>query len=167
MKFIVCLIAAALTLSAARAQDPVATFKLGALQISQPWSRATPKGATVAGAYLKITNTGTAPDRLVGGSSPIAGRFEVHEMSMDNGVMKMRPVKDGLVIAPGQSVELKPGSYHVMLHDLKQPLQKGDHLKGTLTFEKAGSIEIEYRVVGVGETLGAGAATPSGHGMSH
>src|SRR5262245_25323133 len=167
MKFFVCLLAAALSLPAARAQDSTPTFKLGALQISQPWSRATPKGASVAGAYLKITNTGTAPDRLLGGSSPIAGRFEIHEMSMDNGVMRMRQIKDGLVIKPGESVEFKPGSYHVMLLDLKQRLQKGDRLKGTLTFEQAGSIEIEYSVVGVGETLGAGAAAPSGRGMSH
>src|SRR4029450_11572074 len=105
MKSIVCLLAAALSLSAASAQDSAPTFKLGALQISQPWSRATPKGASVAGAYLKSTTTGTGRDRLVGGASPISGRFEIHEMSMDNGVMRMRPIKDGLVIRPGQSVE--------------------------------------------------------------
>ena len=84
------LFAAALILTAARAQDTSADYKLGSLQISQPWSRATPKGATVAGAYLKITNNGTTPDRLVSGSSPVAGRFEVHEVTTDNGVMKMR-----------------------------------------------------------------------------
>jgi periplasmic copper chaperone A len=172
MKSIVCLFAVAFTLSAAQAQDSTSNYTLGALQISQPWSRATPKGASVAGAYLKITNDGTAPDRLVGGSSPIAGRFEIHEMSMDNGVMRMRPVKDGLVIKPGQSVELKPGSYHVMLLDLKRPIQKGDHVKATLRFENAGSIEIEYNVVGVGETPGGGAAGPDHEahampGMSH
>jgi periplasmic copper chaperone A len=165
--------AVALILTAAQAQDTSADYKLGSLQISQPWSRATPKGATVAGAYLKITNTGTTPDRLVGGSSPVAGRFEVHEMTMDNGVMKMRPLKGGLEIKPGQSVEFKPGSYHIMLLDLKQPLKKGDHVKGTLTFEKAGSIDVDYPVVGVGETAGTAASAPSGHdmkgmpGMSH
>jgi periplasmic copper chaperone A len=165
--------AVALILTAAQAQDTSADYKLGSLQISQPWSRATPKGATVAGAYLKITNTGTTPDRLVGGSSPVAGRFEVHEMTMDNGVMKMRPLKGGLEIKPGQSVEFKPGSYHIMLLDLKQPLKKGDHVKGTLNFEKAGSIDVDYPVVGVGETTGTAASAPSGHdmkgmpGMSH
>jgi copper(I)-binding protein len=165
MKAIALSFAVVLTLTAAYAQDSMSEYKLGSLQISQPWSRATPKGASVAGAYFKITNTGTVPDRLIGGSAPIAGRFEIHTMTMDNGVMKMRPVKDGLEIKPGESVELKPGSYHVMLLDLKQPFAKGEHVKGTLTFEKAGSIDVEYNVVGIGETPGAGATTPSGHGM--
>jgi copper(I)-binding protein len=165
MKAIAGLFAAALTLTAAYAQDSQADYKVGALQISQPWSRATPKGASVAGAYLKITNTGTAPDRLVGGSSPIAGRFEVHEVAMDNGVMKMRPLKDGLEIKPGASVELKPGSYHIMLLDLKQPLKKGDHVKGTLTFEKAGPVDVDYAVVGIGETLGVSASGSAGKAM--
>jgi periplasmic copper chaperone A len=173
MKVLAGPFAVALILTAAQAQDTSADYKLGSLQISQPWSRATPKGATVAGAYLKITNNGTTPDRLVSGSSPVAGRFEVHEMSMDNGVMKMRPLKGGLEIKPGQSVELKPGSYHIMLLDLKKPLQKGEHVKGTLTFEKAGSVDVDYTVVGVGETAGAASSAPSGHdmhgmpGMSH
>src|SRR5258708_24723635 len=87
----------------AYAQD----YKIGNLQISQPWARATPKGAAVAGGYLKITNTGTAPDRLLGGSTDIAKRFEVHEMSIDKGVMKMRELKSGLEIPPGATVELK------------------------------------------------------------
>src|SRR5512147_2621192 len=94
-------------------------FKVGDLQIGHPWARATPKGASVGGGYLKITNTGTAPDRRISGSSEVAGRFEVHEMSMDNGVMKMRPVKGGLEIKPGETVELKPGGYHIMMLDLK------------------------------------------------
>ena len=79
-------------------------YKLGTLHIEHPWARATPKGTSVGGGYMKITNTGTAPDRLIGGSSPISGRFEIHEMSMDNGVMRMRPLKDGLEIKPGETV---------------------------------------------------------------
>jgi periplasmic copper chaperone A len=165
MKTVPILFAVSLSLTAAQAQDSKSDYTLGSLQISQPWSRATPKGASVAGGYFKITNNGAAPDRLVGGSSPIAGRFEIHVMTMDNGVMKMRPLKDGLEIKPGQSVEFKPGSYHVMLLDLKKPVQKGDHVKGTLTFEKAGSIDFEYNVVGVGETPGGTAQAPSDHGM--
>jgi periplasmic copper chaperone A len=174
MKALAGLFAATLALTAAaQAQDATADYKLGQLQISQPWSRATPKGAAVAGAYLKITNNGTTPDRLVGGSSPIAGRFEVHEVTMDNGVMKMRPLNEGLEIKPGQSVELKPGSYHIMLLDLKKPLQKGERVKGTLNFEKAGSIDVDYAVVGAGETAGGAPSAPAGHdmrgmpGMSH
>ena len=71
-------------------------------------------------------------------------------MSMDNGVMKMRPLKDGLEIAPGQTVELKPGSLHIMLLDLKQPLKEGERVKGTLVFEKAGQVDVEYVVTGIG-----------------
>jgi copper(I)-binding protein len=80
-------------------------------------------------------------------------------MSMDKGVMKMRPLKDGLEIKPGASVELKPGSYHLMFVDLKQPIKKGDHIKDTLTFEKAGSVDIELTAVGTGETFGKGSGT--------
>ena len=165
MKAVMFCLAFALGSAVAYAED-APSYKLGALQISQPWSRATPKGAEVAGAYFKITNTGTTPDRLVGGSSPVAGRFEIHQMSMENGVMKMRPVQGGLEIKPGESVELKPGAYHVMLLDLKQPLNKGDHVKATLNFEKAGSVDIEYNVVGVGETPAAAAPSQTGGGMN-
>src|SRR5262245_25134586 len=79
-------------------------YKLGSLHIVHPWARATPKGATVGGGYMKITNNGSAPDRLISGSTPVAERFEVHEMSMDNGVMRMRMLKDGLEIKPGETV---------------------------------------------------------------
>jgi copper(I)-binding protein len=164
MKAIPFFFAFALSAAVAHAQD-APSYNAGALQITQPWSRATPKGAEVAGAYFKITNTGTTPDRLVGGSSPVAGRFEIHEMSMDNGVMKMRPVQGGVEIKPGESVELKPGAYHVMMLGLKQPLNKGDHVKATLNFEKAGSVDIEYNVVGVGETPAAAAPSQTGGGM--
>src|SRR6266581_230067 len=85
-------------------------YKVGALEIDHPWSRAVPKGATVAAGYVTIKNTGTEPDRLVSGSTPVAGKFEVHEMSMDKGVMKMRPVPAGVEIKPGETVELKPQS---------------------------------------------------------
>ncbi|HET9245532.1 MAG TPA: copper chaperone PCu(A)C, partial [Xanthobacteraceae bacterium] len=89
-------------------------YKAGSLDISSPWSRATPKGSSVAAGYVKITNSGSAPDRLIGGSSDVASKFEVHEMRMENGVAKMRPVTGGLEIKPGETVELKPGSFHIM-----------------------------------------------------
>jgi periplasmic copper chaperone A len=125
-------------------------FKVGLIEIAHPWSRATPKGATVAGGYLKITNTGTVPDRLTGGSAEVAKRFELHEMRMNDGVMTMRELKGGLDIPPGKTVELKPGSYHVMLTGLARPLAKGEKLKGTLTFEKAGKVDVEFTVEGIG-----------------
>ena len=84
------------------------TVTVGSLKISTPWARATPKGASVGGGYMKITNTGTAPDRLVGGSTDISSGFEVHEMKMEGGVMKMRPVAGGIEIKPGQTVDARP-----------------------------------------------------------
>lgn len=138
-----------------------AEFRIGSLEIDNPWLRATPRGASVAGGYMKITNKGSAPDRLIGGSAAIAGHFEVHQMIMDQGVAKMRPVEGGLEIKPGDTVELKPGAFHVMFMDLKQPLEKGQKIKGTLEFEKAGKIDIEYAV----EAMGA--PSPSGGHMSH
>ena len=131
-------------------------YKVGTLHIVHPWARATPKGASVGGGYMKITNNGTVSDRLIGGSVPIAPRFEVHEMSMDNGVMRMRMLKDGLEIKPGETVELKPGSFHLMFIDIKEPIKEGERVKGTLIFEKAGKVDVEYATVAVG-------ASPGGH----
>ena len=138
--------------SAAQAQE----YKAGSLVIDHPWTRATPKSATVAGGYVKITNTGSTPDRLTGGSAEVSRKFEVHEMSMEGGVMKMRELKDGLEIPPGATVELKPGSYHIMMMNLSRPLAKGDKVKGSLTFEKAGKVDVEFAV----EALGG---MPAGH----
>jgi copper(I)-binding protein len=129
----------------------------GSLKISAPWTRATPKGASVGGGYLKVTNTGTTPDRLIGGATDVSSRFEVHEMSMDNGVMKMRPVAKGIEIKPGQTVELKPGGYHVMFVGLKQQLEQGEGVKATLVFEKAGKVDVTFAVEGIGAQTGGGA----------
>lgn len=131
----------------------------GDIVITDPWARATPKGAAVAGGFMQITNKGSTPDALIGGTMPLAGRFEVHEMKMDGDVMKMRPVLGGLAIPPGGSVVLKPGSYHVMFMELKEPLVEGTTLTGTLTFEKAGTVEVKYPV----RALAATGSTPSGH----
>jgi periplasmic copper chaperone A len=131
-----------------------ASYKLGDLLIQAPWARATPAGAKVGGAYLKITNNGTQPDRLVGGSLTGARDVEVHEMSMANNVMKMRHLKDGLEIKPGQTVELKPGGYHLMLTGLSDGLKQGQKVKGSLSFEKAGTVEVEYAVAPVGAASG-------------
>jgi copper(I)-binding protein len=127
-------------------------YSVGTLRIDNPWTRATPKGASVAGGYLRIINGGTASDRLVGGSSEVAARFEIHSTVMDRGVAKMRPVEGGLEIKPGQTVEFKPGSFHIMLMGLKRPLEKGQKVKGTLEFEKAGKVDIEYAVEALGST---------------
>jgi copper(I)-binding protein len=132
----------------------------GSLDIAGPWSRATPKGASIGAGYMTIKNTGTAPDRLIGGTADVAPKVEVHEMSMDNGVMKMRPVQGGLEIKPGETVELKPQGLHLMFVGLKKPLKQGDHVKATLEFEKAGKVEVDFDVSGVG-----GMGAPAGHDM--
>ena len=130
--------------------------KAGDLVITQPWSRATPAGAKVAGGYLTIENKGTTPDRLVSGTGDIAGKVEIHEMAMNNGVMTMRPLDKGLVIEPGKTVKLAPGGYHVMLMDLKGPLKEGDKVPMTLQFEKAGKVMLSLDVQGVGAQAPAG-----------
>ena len=139
---------------------------IGTLKISAPWARATPKGAGVGGGYLTITNTGTAPDRLIGGATEISSRFELHEMSMDNGVMKMRELAQGLEIKPGQKVELKPGGYHVMFMGLKEQLMQGQTIKATLQFEKAGKVDVNFAIEGVGAQSPGNAGGHSG-GMKH
>jgi uncharacterized protein YcnI len=136
-------------IAAAQGAAPAA-LKAGSLTLEQPWSRATPGGAKVGGGYLSITNTGTAPDRLIGGSFPLASKVEVHEMKLEGDVMRMKAVEGGLEIKPGATVELKPGGLHLMFVDLKEPLKEGQTVKGTLTFEKAGSVEVEYTVRGMG-----------------
>jgi len=144
---------------AVSAQATANVFKTGSLTVEAPWARATPGGAKVAGGYLKITNNGKETDRLIGGSVPFAGRFEIHEMAMDGGVMKMRELTSGLEIKPGETVELKPGGYHLMFMQLKDGLKEGERVKGTLVFEKAGQLDIEYRVGPLG-----GSAPSGGHG---
>jgi copper(I)-binding protein len=135
-------------------------FKAGDITIDKPWSRATPKGTTVGAGYLVIHNHGAAPDKLVGGSADFAGGVAVHEMSMDNGIMRMRELKTGLEIPANGDVTLSPKGYHVMFTDLKRPLKKGETLKATLTFEHAGAVPVEFQVSGVGAAGPGGAATP-------
>ena len=118
----------------------------GSIKIENVWSRMPPAASKVAGGFMTLTNTGKEPDRLIGGSAAIATTFELHEMTVLDGVMKMRQLTQGLEIKPGETVILKPGSYHVMFMDLTTPIQAGDRIKGTLIFEKAGKIDVEYTV---------------------
>jgi periplasmic copper chaperone A len=145
---------ASLFAAPARAQE----VKAGDLLITQAWSRATPGGAKIAGGYLTIENKGAAADRLVGVSGEVAGKIEVHEMAMNNGVMTMRPLDKGLAIEPGQTVKLAPGGYHLMMFDLKEPLKQGDKVPVTLEFENAGKVKLSLDVQGIG-AQGPGAAS--------
>ena len=130
----------------------------GDISLEHPWSRAAPKGAPVGAGYVTLKNGGAAADKLISATADVAGRVEIHEMTMDNGVMKMRPV-NGLEIPAGKSVELKPGGYHIMFMQLKKPLVAGETVKSVLTFEKAGAVPVEFKI----EAMNAGAAGMPGH----
>jgi copper(I)-binding protein len=121
-------------------------FKLGDLTIGHPWSRATLPGARVAAGYLTVKNAGSAPDKLVSVTAGIAGKGEIHEMTVKDGVMNMRPLADGIEIPAGGEVKLEPGSYHLMFKELKAPAVEGVKFPGTLTFEKAGTVKVEFAV---------------------
>jgi len=143
------LVVAALALAAGPPAHAADTA-VGTLTIKEPWTRVTPPGAAVAAGFVTITNTGSAPDRLIGGSTAISKRVEVHEMSMHDGMMRMKELEGGLEIKPGETVELKPGSYHMMFMELTGAPAVGTPVKGKLTFEKAGSVDVEYTVAPLG-----------------
>jgi hypothetical protein len=133
---------------------------LGPINISAPFSRATLPNAPVGGGYLTIENTGTEDDRLVSATSSVAGETQIHEMAMEGDVMKMRHLHDGLPIPAGETVTLAPGGLHIMLMNLQQKLVEGESITITLTFEKAGTVDVELPVLGA-------AARSVGHTMSH
>jgi copper(I)-binding protein len=161
--FVITTVLAALALPA-----EAADVMVGHLKISAPWARATPKGASVGGAYMQISNTGNTPDRLVGGATAVAKEVQIHEMKMVNGVMEMRRIAGGLDVKPGQTVTLKPGGYHVMLIGLNQHLKKGQHFKVMLAFEKAGKVDVDFTVAGIGaQSSGAMPGMSLGMQMKH
>jgi periplasmic copper chaperone A len=121
-------------------------FKVGDLEIIHPNSRAMIPGAKVGGGYLKIINHGSTDDRLVAIKSDRSDNVQMHEMSVENNVMKMRELPDGIVIPAGKTVELKKGGLHVMFMDVTQPFKEGEMVKATLVFEKAGPVDVEFKV---------------------
>ncbi|KAB0678116.1 copper chaperone PCu(A)C [Aureimonas leprariae] len=126
-------------------------FKVGSIVVGHPWSRATPPAAKTGGGYLTLTNGGTSDDRLLSARSPAAPDVQIHEMKVENGVMTMRRLENGLPVPAGQEVALKPGASHLMLIGLRQPLKAGDSVPLTLVFEKAGAVDVTLKV----EKLGA------------
>ncbi|MGH7033573.1 MAG: copper chaperone PCu(A)C [Stellaceae bacterium] len=150
-------LAAALLLPclAARAEE-------SGIRVDQVWARATPGGAKTGVIYLSVTNTGTAPDKLVGASTPVAAKAGLHESKATNGVMQMRPVS-ALTIAPGKTVVLQPDGYHLMLTGLKRPLKEGERVPLTLVFEHAGKRQVTAEVEKIGALRPAeGGAMPGG-----
>lgn len=125
-------------------------YKLGSLDIVEPWARATPPTALTAAGFLVITSKSTSADRLITAKSPAADKVEIHEMKMDGNVMRMRELDRGLEIPPGATVELKPGGYHMMFMGLKAPFAKEAKIPVTLVFEMAGRIDVEMVVTAMG-----------------
>lgn len=118
------------------------------VQADQPWARATAPQQKVGGAYVTLTSP--AGDRLLGASSLVAGRVEMHEMQVEGTVMRMRELADGLPLPAGQAVALAPGGSHLMLVDLKQPLVAGQTIPVQLRFRDASPLEVLMQVAPVG-----------------
>ncbi|MBL8839133.1 MAG: copper chaperone PCu(A)C [Alphaproteobacteria bacterium] len=119
--------------------------------VEQPWARATIGNSTVSAAYMILRNPAGQPDRLLEASTPAAGRVELHTMTMDNNVMRMRRV-DAIDVAAGGATQLRPGGLHVMLMDLRQPLRAGEQLQLTLRFERAGTVQVAVPVAAANAT---------------
>lgn len=139
-------------------------FRAGAMEIDHPWTRATPPAARVGGGYLKLKNESAAPDRILGGSSAVAGKVEIHLMEMNDGIMKMRPVPGGVEIPAGGTVEFAPGGYHLMLMELKKPIVEGEMIPVTIEFEKAGKVDIELAAGPAGGPASAAVGSDTAHG---
>jgi periplasmic copper chaperone A len=155
----VCVLGTLACAGAANAHD----YRIGSLRIDHPWATATPQGAQVGAGYLKITNEGTQPDRLVTMTSAAARKVAAHASVKEGDVIKMRPLDKGVEIKPGETVELNPEGMHIMFEGLNAPLVAGERVKATLVFEKAGSIDVEYAV----EPLGTKAPAPAPSAQSH
>jgi periplasmic copper chaperone A len=141
---------AATILIASTAAAYAHSFNKGDIIVIHPWTRATPEGATAGSGYVKITNNGKEKDRLTGGSFDGADAIEIHEMKMDGNIMKMRELKEGIEINPGETLEIKPGGTHLMITGLKSAIKVGPDRKATLNFEKAGPLDVEFKVEEIG-----------------
>jgi copper(I)-binding protein len=132
---------AALLAGAAQAHS----FVVGALDIGHPWSRPAAQGGNGAG-FLSVTSRSKVGDRLVSVASPISARVEIHESMVMDGKAMMHPRPGGLPVPAGGKAEMKPGGWHLMFIGLKKPLAIGDRFPATLTFQKAGKVQVEFVV---------------------
>jgi periplasmic copper chaperone A len=135
------LISTALALAALASQ---AQTTAGTVKVEAPWARPTVQGQAAGGGFLRIVG-GAADDKLVAASAPVAGRVELHSMTMDGDIMRMRQIST-IAVPAGKTIDLKPGGLHVMFMDLKAPLQKGASFPLTLKFEKAGNVQVEVQI---------------------
>ena len=163
-RILATVVALALSASAAFAHD----FTLGNLEIHHPASKATLPGQPVGGGFMTITNNGGEADRLVSIPAPdVSDDVQIHEMAMENDVMKMRQLPDGVEIPAGAKVELKSGGLHVMFMKIKHPFKEGEKFKATLNFEKAGKIDVDFKIETAKPAAKQGEAASgdhSGHG---
>jgi periplasmic copper chaperone A len=153
-----CLLSKLSLMAVLLAAAPAAFAQTGVtskIKVEQPWARATPAGATTGAVYMTLANETHTADRLTAASSDVAGTAQIHQMSVVNGVMKMRQLVNGLAIPAGGSVTLKPGGYHVMLIGLKKQLMAGQTLPLTLTFADGGKISITVPIRPIGATQGS------------
>jgi len=127
-------------------------YRAGPLSIQHPWSRETAVGQAVGGGFLTIANSGAREDRLLSGTTPVAAEVQLHTMTMDGGVMRMRQVTGGIAIPAKGAVELKPGGYHIMFMGLKRQLRQGERVPVTLRFQRAGNVTVQFVVQPVGAT---------------
>ena len=145
------LVAIPLVLALAIGCIGLAEAQSSAIEIVSPWARAT--SGSVGGAFMTIVNKGSSDDSLTGATSPVAATAALHQTRTENGVAEMIPIPV-LVIPAGGKVTLAPGSYHLMLMDLKAPLKQGESFPLTLTFEKAGTIAVKVRIEQAGARSG-------------
>jgi copper(I)-binding protein len=137
---------------------PATASGQGGIGVENPWARATAPGQMVSGGYMTLINPADRPDRLLGASSAVAGEVQIHQTSMDGGVMRMRQLADGMELPAKGRVEFRPGAAHLMFMQLRTPLEAGSSFPVQLRFRDAGTVEVTFRVQGVN----AGpAATPS------
>ncbi len=125
---------------------------IGDLKIKHAWTRVPPGVSTATAGYLTIYNNGDEPDTLIGSTTKVAKKLAIHEMKLTDGVMKMRPVENGIPIPPNSLIELKPGGFHLMFTNLTKPLNEGQSVPVSLIFEKAGEVTVMFNVAKVGAT---------------
>jgi copper(I)-binding protein len=146
------LAAASIAVAALAGCKPAASpppIRSGTIEVSDGWSRETSPGQNTGGGFFTVTNGSGVADRLLAAQSPAAEKVEVHRMTMDGGVMRMRAVADGVAIASGQRMTFGPGSYHLMMIGLKAPLKQGQSVPLTLKFQRAGEVAAVLKVQSV------------------
>lgn len=121
-------------------------YRVGPLVVTGLWSRPTPGAARLTAGYLRIANNGSEPDRLIGGSALIAERFEIHASDVNDGVARMRALREGIEIPAGETIVLRPGGKHLMFAQLKNSVSQGERFEATLVFEKAGPLAVTFDV---------------------